>query len=78
MPLLGVVLFLVALGAVAVARWTEGRTHDEMKSTSTRYRRFAFVMEMFFGSATAFWLAIAVLLFGNPYVLNLGLGLTAS
>jgi hypothetical protein len=78
MPLLGVVLFLTALATAAFARWTEGRTHDEMISTSKAYRRFAYpAMNALFGSTTVFAVAITILLFGNPYVLNASMGLAS-
>src|ERR1700730_5272203 len=71
MPFIGLVLFIVTLAILAVARLIEGRPHQEMMATSKRYRRFVFVMETFFGTGAAVGFAIAVLLFGNPYLLNL-------
>lgn len=71
MPFIGISLFIVGVAMLSFARLAQGRSHPELLESSKHYRRvFAPMLDTLFGSATAFGLALAVLLFGNPYRLG--------
>ena len=71
MPLFAIVLFIVAIGALAFARLAQGRSHQDLISSSTSYKRvYSPLLDTFFGSSTAVILGVGVLLLGNPYRLG--------
>src|SRR4051794_700759 len=67
MPLLEIALFIDAIGFLAFGRLAQGRSHQELMSSSTSYKRvYSPLLDTFFGSGTAVILGIGVFLLGNP------------